>query len=88
MAAADRRRRTPWFPRNINPVHHGEYECAVRITSSAPPLRWSLPWDGKGFIVPFPMIVLRWRGLVKKPSAGVPVPHHQTFSHQTSTPEK
>lgn len=66
----DRRRRTPWFPRDTKPVHRGTYECAVKISSSVPPLLWPLAWDGVGFLVPFPMMVLRWRGLVKRP-AGV-----------------
>jgi len=64
----DRRRRTPWFPRDVKPVHHGTYECAVRISSSVPALLWQLDWDGVGFLVPFPMVVLHWRGLVKRPT--------------------
>lgn len=63
----DRRRRTPWFPRDIKPAHQGEYECAVKISSSVPALLWRLKWDGIGFLVPFPMVVLSWRGLVKRP---------------------
>lgn len=58
---------TPWFPRSIAPVHVGEYECAVQITSSAPCLSWRLHWDGTGFFVPFPMVVRGWRGLAEKP---------------------
>ena len=58
--------RTKWLPRSVQPVRVGEYECAARITSSAPPFLVRLPWDGKGFIVPIPMVVLRWRGLTKK----------------------
>lgn len=58
---------TPWFPRSVAPVHIGEYECAVQITSSAPFLLWQLEWDGFGFLVPFPMVVHRWRGL-KEPT--------------------
>jgi len=57
--------KTKWFPRDIRPVRNGEYECLVRITSSAPLYAWPLPWDGKGFLVPFPMVVVRWRGQTK-----------------------
>jgi hypothetical protein len=67
VADKDRRRRTPWFPRSINPVHPGTYECGVRISSSVPTMLWELEWDGRGFLVPFPMIVRQWRGLVKRP---------------------
>lgn len=58
--------RTRWFPRNCHPVRNGEFECLVRISSSLPLFRWMLPWDGKGFLVPFPMQVVHWRGLTKK----------------------
>lgn len=58
--------RTKWFPRHVQPARVGEYECAVQITSSAPPILWRLNWDGIGFHVPVPMIVRQWRGLTKK----------------------
>ena len=49
------------------PFHHGEYECAVRITSAQRGLFvWKLRFDGKGFLVPLPMIVVQWRGLTRK----------------------
>lgn len=64
----DRRRRTPWFPRATAPAHLGTYECRVKISSSVPAILWTLPWDGRGFLVPFPMVVLHWRGLVKRPA--------------------
>lgn len=57
--------RTHWFPREINPVRNGEYECSVLISRSVPPLRWTLEFDGVGFLVPVPMVVLRWRGMTK-----------------------
>lgn len=62
--------RTKWFPRHITPVRNGEYECLVRITSSAPLFRWQLPWDGHGFLVPFPMVVRFWRGQTKAAASG------------------
>lgn len=59
--------RTPWFPNAVKPVRNGEYECSVRITNSQPRgFLWRLVWDGRGFLVPFPMIVDHWRGLTKK----------------------
>lgn len=58
--------RNRWAPRNVHPVRNGEYECVVRISSRVPPMLWPLEWDGNGFIVPFPMIVIRWRGMTKK----------------------
>lgn len=60
--------RTRWFPRHIKPVRNGKYECVVRISSSVPAMKWMLPWDGIGFIVPVPMIVYKWRGLTKRQS--------------------
>lgn len=57
-------KRTPWFPRETLPVRPGVYECAVRWTSAMRyPVVWKLEWDGKGFLVPIPMIVYHWRGL-------------------------
>lgn len=58
--------RTRWYPRHVHPVRSGFYECAVKISSAVPPLLWMLEWDGKGFLVPVPMVVDRWRGLTKK----------------------
>ena len=64
--------KTRWFPRDVKPVRVGTYECAVRISRAVPPLLWKLEWDGVGFLVPFAMIVLRWRGLTKKASRTTP----------------
>lgn len=58
-------RKTRWFPHSVKPVRVGTYECAVRITSSAPLILWMLEWDGSGFLVPCPMVVHHWRGLTK-----------------------
>ena len=59
-------RKTRWFPRSTPPVRPGHYECAVRWTSAMPRLAlWTLEWDGKGFLVPIPMVVHQWRGLTK-----------------------
>jgi hypothetical protein len=59
--------RTKWFPRHVRPVRPGFYECAVRLTSMQRSLMlWQLEWDGKGFLVPVPMVVHQWRGLTKK----------------------
>lgn len=58
--------KTRWFPRDVSPVRNGQYECIVQISRSVPPLRWPLEWDGTGFLVPFPMIVHRWRGQTKR----------------------
>jgi hypothetical protein len=41
----------------------------VRFTSAIPSLVvWELEWDGKGFLVPIPMVVYQWRDLAKKPN--------------------
>lgn len=59
--------RTRWFHRQTHrPVRTGFYECSVHISSAVPQLRWLLEWDGNGFLVPIPMVVLKWRGLTKK----------------------
>ena len=64
--------KTQWYPYHmpkmphVAPVRHGTYECAVRISRAVPPLLWPLKWDGVGFLVPFPMVVLRWRGQTKR----------------------
>ena len=64
----DKRKRTQWFPRNTPPVRPGVYECGVRWTSAMRQLvLWDLHWDGKGFLVPMPMVVHSWRGLAAKP---------------------
>lgn len=66
--------RTPWFKRTTPPVRPGVYECGVRFTSAIPSLvLWDLPWDGRGFLVPFPMVVHQWRGLRKRPRS-LPTP--------------
>lgn len=56
--------KTRWFPRHVHPVRNGQYECSVRIMGGLVVLL-SLVWDGKGFVVPFPMVVYHWRGLTK-----------------------
>lgn len=58
--------RTMWFPRHVQPVRSGVYECVVRISYSVPPILWNLEWDGVGFLVPCAMVVERWRGLTKR----------------------
>lgn len=59
--------KTRWFPRAVAPVRSGYYECGVLISSSQRCLiLWTLEWDGKGFLVPFPMAVRKWRGATKK----------------------
>ena len=59
--------KTRWFPRSIEPVRLGRYECRVRVVGMPHELcRWNLAWDGTGFLVPFPMVVYFWRGLTKK----------------------
>jgi hypothetical protein len=58
--------RTRWFPRHCLPMRLGPFECLVRVSSRVPLIRWMLEWDGKGFLVPFPMIVVRWRGMTKQ----------------------
>lgn len=62
-----RKGKTRWFPRHIEPVRPGQYECAVRLPGIRHALvLWSLVWDGKGFLVPVPMSVHQWRGLTKR----------------------
>lgn len=61
-------KRTPWFPRDTPPTRPGFYGCGVRWTSAMPTLTlWKLEWDGKGFLVPMPMVVRQWRGLARQP---------------------
>lgn len=68
---SDKRKRTRWFPRNTPPVRPGVYECGVRWTSAMRhPVLWHLEWDGKGFLVPVPMVVHQWRGLARPREAG------------------
>jgi hypothetical protein len=62
--------KTRWFPRYIHPVRNGFYECEVRLMGGLY-TNWMLPWDGKGFLVPFPMTVLRWRGQTIKAAHGI-----------------
>jgi hypothetical protein len=57
---------TKWYPRHIDPIRCGEYECAIKFTSHMPLIVWNLKWDGDGFIVPFPMRVYQWRGLTRQ----------------------
>ena len=58
--------RTRWYPRHITPVRHGAYECHVRLPGGVRTI-WSGPlyFDGVGFLVPMPMMVLHWRGMTK-----------------------
>mgnify|MGYP003454248354 CR=1 FL=1 len=56
--------KTPWFSRHVHPVRNGTYECHVRIMGGVTSIL-RLEWDGKGFLVPFPMMVYRWRGQTK-----------------------
>ena len=58
--------RTKWYPRHIVPVRHGAYECFVRVAGGLHTV-WPEPlqYDGKGFLVPLPMGVIKWRGLTK-----------------------
>lgn len=56
--------KTRWFPRHVPPVRNGVYQCHVRIAGGLVG-QWDLEWDGKGFRVPFPMVVYRWRGMTK-----------------------
>lgn len=58
--------KTKWYPRRLEPVRNGEYECIVRISCSAPLFRLVIPWDSIGFLVETPMMVIWWRGLTKK----------------------
>ena len=64
--------KTRWFPRHIRPVRNGEYECVVQVSRSVPAMLWRLTWDGKGFIVPIPMVVHRWRGMTAKATGRAP----------------
>ena len=61
--------KTKWFSRTEPPTINGLYECQVRLCGLQRGLvQWGLlEWDGKGFIVPCPMIVRMWRGLRRKP---------------------
>jgi hypothetical protein len=56
--------RTRWYGPGLRPVRVGFYECHVRIMGGARGC-WMLEWDGIGFLVPFPMVVLHWRGMTK-----------------------
>ena len=62
--------KTKWFSRETPPTRPGLYECAVRLCGLQRGLIvWGLlEWDGKGFLVPVPMAVRKWRGLRHKPS--------------------
>jgi hypothetical protein len=57
---------TKWYPRSIDPIRCGEYECAIKFTRTMPLMSWRLMWDGDGFLVPFPMVVYQWRGVTRK----------------------
>ena len=70
--------KTRWFPRALQPVRRGEYECAVRISRSVPPILWNLEWDGVGFRVPCPMVVEHWRGLTKTAALAAQQPTKET----------
>ena len=57
---------TRWYPRHVNPIRNGGYECLVRIAGCTYVI-WpeKLEWDGRGFLVPIPMRVIQWRGMTK-----------------------
>lgn len=57
--------KTRWYPRHINPVRLGEYECVAQISRSVPSMLWRLEWDGVGFLCPVPLMIHRWRGRTK-----------------------
>jgi hypothetical protein len=57
--------RTKWLPRHTHPVRPGTYECAVRLAGMRRLTLWMLEWDGRGFLVPVPMEVWRWRGMTR-----------------------
>ena len=57
---------TRWYPRHIEPVRDGEYECLCQISRALPLLKEKLEWDGIGFRVSFPCGVIWWRGLTRK----------------------
>jgi hypothetical protein len=59
--------KTDWIPRSMPPVHPGQYECIARIAGGMVFNVGLLDYvEGKGFRVPFPMNVLRYRGMTKK----------------------
>jgi hypothetical protein len=58
-----------WYPIRILPAQNGVYECLGKITSSAPPFRFMLEWDGLGFVTQVPMVVSHWRGMTAKAHA-------------------
>lgn len=61
-------KRSRWFPRTTPPARPGPYECGVKLTNGARVLiLWVLEWDGRGFRVPCPMVVVKWRGLAHAP---------------------
>ena len=60
--------KTKWFPNRMRPVRNGVYECIVRFGGGQ--FLWMLKFDGVGFLVPFPMQVVQWRGQTKKAAAG------------------
>jgi hypothetical protein len=67
IAAVPHQAKTRWFKRHEHPVRNGLYECAVRISNMQSVLfLWNLEWDGKGFLVPCPMVVVQWRGLKRE----------------------
>ncbi len=58
---------TEWFSRDEPPVRPGFYECHVRYAGMPGQRFWEmLEWDGQGFLVPFPLVVLQWRGVTKQ----------------------
>ena len=64
--------RTKWFKtKQTYPVRPGFYECGVLFTSAQRKLMlMNLEYvDGRGFRVPWPMVVPVWRGMTKKAHA-------------------
>jgi hypothetical protein len=66
--SAKKKGRTRWrlLIRDGYPIRPGMYECGIRLSRSLPVMAWDLEYDGIGFLVPVPMMVLQWRGLTKK----------------------
>ena len=58
--------KTRWYPREIKPFRHGEYECIVRFANVGY-FKTTTHWDGVGFkgSMPF-LLVIKWRGLTLK----------------------
>lgn len=73
MLEGNAMKKTKWLERETPPTRPGLYECAVLLCGLQRGLiNWGLlEWDGKGFLVPCPMVVRKWRGLRHKPSNAI-----------------